>query len=179
MVGFLRFQSAIPNRSGRCPGVFAMANGLARQGRLSAIDEAWWEAANTCLTKSYVDPSTVAPECYDRTLNPGAAAWFKESSHDQIELTREYLALLDRYGVAWVELRTASPGRIVYEDDVQVVATPYDHDLDWPLHDRPSPSGPCAAGDLVDADPDGPQEPSGNGLTATRPAQVRLSHPRT
>ncbi|MBU4337145.1 MAG: hypothetical protein KJ548_11280, partial [Actinobacteria bacterium] len=91
MAGFIRFQSTAPSRSGRFPGVFAMANGLARQGRLSAIDVAWWRASNAHLTASYVDPSTVAPECYDRTVNPGARAWFKESAGDQIELAREYL----------------------------------------------------------------------------------------
>jgi hypothetical protein len=80
----------------------------------------------------------VAPECYDRTLNPGARAWFKSGASDQIELARAYLVLLDRYDVGWVELRTAAPGRIVYEDHVQVVAVPYDHDRDWPLHDGPS-----------------------------------------
>ncbi|MCG2797536.1 MAG: hypothetical protein L6367_03245 [Cellulomonas sp.] len=115
-----------------------MANGLALQGRLSTIDMAWWRAANAHLTESYVDPSTAAPECYDRTLNPGARAWFKDGARDQIGLVREYLVVLDRYGVGWVELRTNAPGRIVYEDDVQVIAVPYDYDRDWPLHDGPS-----------------------------------------
>ncbi|WP_164488335.1 MULTISPECIES: hypothetical protein [unclassified Plantibacter] len=32
---FVRFQSAVPNRQGRYPGVFAMANGLHASGRLS------------------------------------------------------------------------------------------------------------------------------------------------
>jgi hypothetical protein len=36
-----------------------------------------------------------------------------------------YLQLLDTHGVECVELRSADPGRVVYEDDVQVVVTPY------------------------------------------------------
>jgi hypothetical protein len=44
-----------------------------------------------------------------------------------------YLDLLDHYGVRWGELRTSSPGRIVYEDDVQVVTVPYRHPDKWPF----------------------------------------------
>lgn len=136
MAGFVRFQSAVPNRGGRFPGVFALANGLARQGRLSAKDLAWWRDANARLTAAYADPATVAPECYDPELNPGARAWFKLPPTPPLEMTRDYLTLLDRYGIGWVELRTTSPGRVVYEDDIQVVAVPYTYEADWRLHDH-------------------------------------------
>jgi len=44
--------------------------------------------------------------------------------------------------VPWTELRTRTPGRITYEDDVQVVAVPYTYDADWRLHDdRPDRAG--------------------------------------
>lgn len=58
-------------------------------------------------------------------LNPGAKAWFRASATDLLGFTAGYLHLLDRYGVPWVELRTSSPGRIVCEDGVQVVAVPH------------------------------------------------------
>lgn len=126
MTRFRRFQSAVPNRRGTFPGVFALANGLAHGGRLSPADHAWWKASNRRCHELYTDPSTVAPQCYDRTINPGARAWFKEeSAAELLDLTAGYLALLDRYAVRWVELRTSSPGRITYEDEVQVVAVPY------------------------------------------------------
>ncbi|WP_234399319.1 hypothetical protein [Psychromicrobium lacuslunae] len=47
-------------------------------------------------------------------------------------MTEQYLELLDRYQVPWTELRTMSPGRIVYQDSNQIVAVPYQH-TDWPL----------------------------------------------
>ncbi|WP_454050074.1 hypothetical protein [Cellulomonas sp. Marseille-Q8402] len=124
MPGLIRFQSAVPSRSGRFPGVFALANALARQGRLSAADTAWWRAANARMSAAYVDPSTVSPTCYDQRINPGARAWFRLPTSAPLEMTREYLGLLNRYGVEWMELRTTSPGRITYEDAVQVVAVP-------------------------------------------------------
>lgn len=35
-----------------------------------------------------------------------------------------YLALLDRYGVAWAERRSNKPGHVLYEEAVQVVVAP-------------------------------------------------------
>jgi hypothetical protein len=128
---FRRFQSAVPNRRGTFPGVFALANGLAWGGVLTPDDHAWWAAENQRGDELYTDPSTVDAACYDRALNPGARAWFKDTASDLIALTAAYLSLLDRYGVPWVELRSASPGRILYEDAVQVVAVPYTYTADW------------------------------------------------
>lgn len=127
---FIRVQSAVPNRHGRFPGVFAMANGLHASGRLSVADATWWREANDRANAAYADPSLVVPGCYD---DPGARAWFRESADELLALAREYASVLDRYGVAWVELRTTAPGHLTYEDDVQVVAIPFRHPDDWPL----------------------------------------------
>jgi hypothetical protein len=110
-----------------------MANGLARAERLSLADAAWLRTANDHATAAYPDPTTLAPDCYDSHSNPGARAWFKSSATDLLAMTRHYLAMLDRYGVGWVELRTSTPGRVTYEDAVQVVAVPPSYPSDWPL----------------------------------------------
>ncbi|MDR2256273.1 MAG: hypothetical protein LBE25_09785 [Arthrobacter sp.] len=119
---YVRFQSTIPHRNGGFTGVFGLANGLARDGRLSAEDHAWWRANNDELNEAYPDPSATHPETYNAELNPGAHAWFRASATHLIERAREYTGLLHRYGVPWAEVRTSHPGRIVYEDSVQVVA---------------------------------------------------------
>ncbi len=129
---FVRFQSSVPNRRGRFPGVFALVNGLAQDSRLSSTDAAWIRSSNDRANAAYADPTTVVADCYDPVLNPGARAWFRSSASELIALTREYLDLLDRYGVDWVELRTSSPGRITYEDGVQVVAVPNSFTVDRP-----------------------------------------------
>lgn len=100
---------------------------------LTETDAAWVRSSNARATATYVDPTSVNRSCYDSTLNPGAQAWFRNSAIPLLDLAREYLDLLDRYGLRWVELRTASPGRLVYEDDVQVVAVPYSYAEDWPF----------------------------------------------
>ncbi len=133
MPEYIRFQSAVPNRHGRYPGVFAMANGLARTGLLGPADGEWLRAANAYMNAAYPDPTGSTPDCYDPQTNPGARAWFKGDASSLLEATRGYLRLLDRSGVGWVELRTARPGRIVHEDAVQIVAVPYLYPDDWPF----------------------------------------------
>lgn len=73
---YLRFQSAVPNRRGTFPGVFALVNGLGRADRLTPPEGAWWRAANRALSELYPDPAVADPTCYDPALNPGARAWF-------------------------------------------------------------------------------------------------------
>lgn len=138
MALYRRFESAAPNKRGAHPGVFALANGLAAAGVLSAVDFGWWEDANVRASQAYLDPTTVRSDCYDALTNPGARAWFKESAVDLIEFTHAYLRLLDRHDVPWVELRTSRPGRVTYEDDVQLVAVPLRYPEDWPLHPNSS-----------------------------------------
>lgn len=133
MTQFVRYQSAVPNRHGRFPGVFALANGLRDDAVLTPDDHAWLLRANRNATAAYVDPVTVDPSCYDATLNPGARSWFAADARDLLEMTGRYLDLLDRYAVPWVQLTTRSPGRIVYRDATQIVAVPYRHPEDWPF----------------------------------------------
>lgn len=120
----IRFESPTPNRRGQHVGVFGLANGLARSGRLSAQDWSWWRSSNDWCNVAYPDPSTVDSAVYDQMLNPGARAWFRASAIELIAIAREYVALLDRYGVACIDRRTRAPGRVVYQDAVQVVAVP-------------------------------------------------------
>lgn len=133
MTQYVRYQSTAPNRRGSFPGVFALANGLASEDLLAREDTLWHRAANDRATALYADPASVEPTCFDPIVNAGARSWFKESAHELIDMTQGYLDLLSRYGVGWVELRTTTPGKITYEDDVQVVAIPPTHADDWPF----------------------------------------------
>lgn len=130
---FIRFQSAVPNRGGTSPGIFAMANGLRDTGMLSPEDDRWVRSMNAHCEHAYTDPSTVVADCYDRERNPGARSWFRENADELLAIARAYTQLLDRCRVPWTELRTSAPGRIVYEDSVQVVAVPFTYAQDWQL----------------------------------------------
>lgn len=119
---FVRWQAQTANRHGHYPGVFALANGLAKERRLSEEDWAWWRASNDWFNVAYADPAAVNSEVYDSTVHPGGVAYFKSSAVHLLERVPGYLKLLDKYGVDYKCVRTDSPGVIIYEDDVQIVA---------------------------------------------------------
>ncbi|MDX3072565.1 hypothetical protein ACIP98_19200 [Streptomyces sp. NPDC088354] len=123
---YVRFQATVPNRHGRHPGLFALVNGLGRSGVLSAEDDRFWRENNAWYEAHYTNPSTVDPTVYDRAVNPGAAAWFKHTAGELLDRTAGYLELLARHHVACERLESSRPGRIIYEDDHQVVVVPHD-----------------------------------------------------
>lgn len=121
---FIRYQSPVPNHRGVHLGIFALANGLGHGGELSAAQHAIWRAGNDWYDAAYPNPSDSQPEIYDRGLNPGAVAWFKDSAQHLLERVEPYLSLLDAHQIGWEKLESDAPGIIIYEDDVQVIATP-------------------------------------------------------
>lgn len=54
-----------------------------------------------------------------------AVAWFKDSATDAIHKFRSLAALLEHHGRGVRMLRSRNPGKILYEDDFQVVV------LEW------------------------------------------------
>ena len=56
---FVRYQASVPNGRGSYPGIFALANGLAKDGKLSSQDWASWRSANDHYNAAYTDPLTV------------------------------------------------------------------------------------------------------------------------
>ncbi|CAM5337992.1 hypothetical protein SVIOM342S_02320 [Streptomyces violaceorubidus] len=124
-VQYLRFQSPHRNSRGHFTGVFGLVNNLAREGRLSDEQETFRRRNNRWHDAAYTDPSTVDPRVYDEAVNPGAAAWFKPSATHLLARVSGYLEILSAHGVDCRALRSADPGRVIYEDDVQVVVVPH------------------------------------------------------
>ena len=122
---FVRWESPEPNARGARVGVFGLANGLARAGRLSPADHAWWRAANDWFDAAYTDPASVDASLFDRSRYPVVSCWFRASAGHLTGRVPGYLTLLDRYGVAWTERRSTDPGVVRYSDDDQIVVTPY------------------------------------------------------
>jgi len=126
---FLRYEASVPNGRGHHPGIFALANGLANDGRLSAQDWASWRSANDHYNGAYADPSTVDRSVYDRSVNPSAQAWFKCTATHLLVGVEFYTDLLSRYDVGWRVLYSNDPGRVLYEDDVQIVVAPHKDEI--------------------------------------------------
>ncbi|GAA1122342.1 AAA family ATPase [Arthrobacter flavus] len=122
---YVRYQATEPNERGKFPGIFGLANGLAQDGVLSPTDYAWWCNANDWCNATYLDPSSVDPSVYDRATNPEAQAWFKASAQHLIGKVKGYGSLLDRYGVGCEEIWSEDPGKILYQDELQIVVAPH------------------------------------------------------
>ncbi len=121
----MRWESPTPNARGAHVGVFGLANGLAHRGVLSADDWTWWRASNDVGDAAYLDPATVDPTLFDKAVHPVTSCWFKTSAVHLLGHVPGYLALLDRYRVPWREVRPSDPGKVLYEDEVQVVVVPH------------------------------------------------------
>ncbi|MEU6953097.1 hypothetical protein [Streptomyces sp. NPDC045714] len=121
---YVRFQSTERSPRGHFPGIFALANGLSREGRLTEEQHRFWRAANDWYDAACTDPSRVDPAVYDPGVNPGAVAWFKGTATHLLDRIPGYLALLAAHGVPFERLESSDPGRIVYEDEHQVVVVP-------------------------------------------------------
>lgn len=126
-VPFVRYEASAPNARGVHIGVFGLVNGLARSGSLTEEEWRWWRGANDWLDGAYPDPGTVDPTLFDKTIHPAVTCWFKSSAAHLLDRLPGYLDLLDRYDIAWVVRRSADPGPVLYEDDVQIVVVEGGH----------------------------------------------------
>ncbi|MET7637682.1 hypothetical protein [Streptomyces sp. NPDC005438] len=122
---YVRFESPHRNERGHFTGVFGLVNTLAREGKLTQRQERFRRTHNSWYDAAYADPSTIDPRVYDHRINPGAAAWFRSSAGHLLERVSGYLDILAAHGVACRRVCSTDPGRVVYEDDVQVVVVPY------------------------------------------------------
>ncbi|MFG2498634.1 hypothetical protein ACGFSB_10570 [Streptomyces sp. NPDC048441] len=122
---YVRFQSPVQHPRGHFPGVFVLVNGLAREGKLTPEQERFRRANNDWYDAAYPTPSKVDPTVYDPDITPGAVAWFKATATQLIERVPGYLEILDAHGIECRMMRSSDPGRVVYEDEFQVVVVPY------------------------------------------------------
>ncbi|MFG2490636.1 hypothetical protein ACGFSD_06170 [Streptomyces caniferus] len=123
---YIRFQGTTRSPKGHFPGIFVLANGLARRGKLTDEQYRFWRAGNDWYDAHYTNPSHIDPTIYDRDLHPGAVAWFKAHAVHLIERVDGYMELLAAHDVACERIESTNPGKIIYEDDEQVVVVPWE-----------------------------------------------------
>ncbi|MEU3015216.1 hypothetical protein [Nocardia asteroides] len=115
---YVRFQGTHPDGSGRHPGVFVLVERLSAAGQLTAEQERFRRSGDEWFAAHLVDPYRVHP----RVRRPGAAAWFKSTALPMLDRVTGYLTLLDAHGVGWERLDTDTPGIVLYDDPLQIVA---------------------------------------------------------
>lgn len=121
-LSFVRYQSSVPDGRGLHLGIFALANRLAKEGALSAEDWARWRSANDFYDAAYPTPGK---SVYDSAMNPSAQAWFKSTATHLLTEIGFYMDLLRRHDVDCQVFYSTDPGRVLYEDDVQIVVVPH------------------------------------------------------
>lgn len=120
---FVRYRSVEANTRGLKVGIFALTNGLLSDGVLTPAEVEWVRENNYWYENNYIDPAKVDQRVFDRLINPGTECWFKSDAHHLLIRIEGYLQLLDRHGIGWEKVESKKPGRIVYEDDVQIVVS--------------------------------------------------------
>jgi hypothetical protein len=128
-MSFLRYQSPAPDRRGRRIGVFGLVNMLANRGLLTADEERFRRLNNDWYDATYVNPSHVDPSVYEHLL---AAAWFKTSASHLFERVPVYLEILAAHNLPCERFESADPGRVLYEDEHQVVVVPHTDSVEEP-----------------------------------------------
>lgn len=121
-LSYVRYQSSVPDGRGLFLGIFALANRLAKQGALSRQDWESWRKANDFYDAAYPTPGK---SIYDSAVNPSAQAWFKSTATHLLTGMDFYMELLRRHDVDCQVFYSRDPGRILYEDDVQIVVVPH------------------------------------------------------
>lgn len=128
---FVRFQGTTRSPKGFYPGVFLLANGLAREGRLTDEQYRFWRTGNDWYNANFTNPADVDPTVFDPERHPRAVAWFKSTAVHLIDRLTGYLELLAAHGVECERVESSNPGKIIYEDREQIVVVP------WPTDTSP------------------------------------------
>ena len=56
---------------------------------------------------------------------PNSISWFKTTASEHIEKMRQYIQILQSHNVTVNQVITERPGNIVYEDEHQIAAVPF------------------------------------------------------
>jgi hypothetical protein len=97
-------------------GVFAEARLLRERGVLTAEEDVRLEAAY-----HWFHEHVPVPPFSSGRLPKDAVAWFKHDAREPVARMWDIVALLREHGAEVRLLRSANPGRVVYEDHLQVI----------------------------------------------------------
>lgn len=123
---YIRFESSVPDRDARCnQGVFCTAFDIwYDQPHLRHL----WQVAEMRRLLDWFNEHLDAPERMyyrpNRKAELSGVCWFRSAAHACVDEGRYLAWLLCDLGHPIEEKRSTSPGRILWEDTNQIVATP-------------------------------------------------------
>jgi hypothetical protein len=110
--------------SGRRQGIFQAISDLEYAGVLLSHEQQTYEVAYEWFRKNLKKPGSFTRSSKPHAKNV-ALSWFKDSATEHIAKMYEFCAILEVHGVQVEVLLTERPGYVVYEDDFQVAAEPF------------------------------------------------------
>lgn len=125
---FVRFIIGEQNSaSGVADGVFSAAYDVR-----SHHETPLWQIEELMRHLRWFGANLDAPQRFNRTKSKGyyhrngmAICWFKPEATEHIAKIHEMTVILEEHGYAVRMIRTRRPGYIVYEDEFQVAAVPF------------------------------------------------------
>ena len=122
---FVRFVTKqIDRGSGRREGLFKAAAALRDSGLLGGTDDDHLESIWHWFNKNLDKPERFAlsPRPHSKAQ---AISWFRDTATEHIAKMREFQEVLERYGIRVEVIKAKRLGYILYEDEFQVTAYPF------------------------------------------------------
>lgn len=124
---YLRFEvDEKDRRSGREKGVFAAMDFLLENESLYEYEHDMEKEIYAWFKKNLKVPKVQSSNSNYHT-NPRAISWFKSSASQHIDKMRQYIQILESHDLKVKQLSTTRPGKIVYEDEHQIAAIPFNN----------------------------------------------------
>lgn len=122
---YIRFViHANDENSGRRQGLFQAMGQLENSGALHGYEQERYDVIYKWFNRNLRKPTT-----FSRSRKPSAKdvaiSWFKDSAREYIAKMHEVSHILRSHGVEVEIIHSTRPGYIVYEDEHQVAAVPF------------------------------------------------------
>jgi len=106
-------------------GIFTLSYGLIENNELTNIEEKEIKNILAWFSKYLPVPDKFSKKKNDAHKNHHGLSWMKSEATEAVEYFWKLKVLLDQAGHHIEVLKVNNPGKVVYEDDLQLVAEPY------------------------------------------------------
>ncbi|TAG25205.1 MAG: hypothetical protein EAZ37_13810 [Burkholderiales bacterium] len=128
-MAYLRFViDKLDEDSGRRQGLFQAISDLEHAHALAPYEQKQYDELYEWFRKHLRKPAsfTRSSKAHAKKV---ALSWYKDSAIEHLKKMRELCAIVEAHDQRVVVLQTSRPGFVVYEDDFQVVAEPFQDTL--------------------------------------------------
>lgn len=123
---YIRFDTELKFNDSSCTkGIFAAMGEAKRKGSMNLAEHIWYINIASWFNRNLLNPSCFTEPICD-SVKFRAQSWFKCRYSEYLEKSVSVVQLLRKHGVNVNVTLTATPGKIIYEDELQVVVIPND-----------------------------------------------------